>query len=93
VAWLFQHEDTGRTTSVALGEAEDFAKLNPRWKKANLLYTTPQPVVSALPAMQKAFDKWYFSEFKRQPNDDRHETYITRTAWQAALLIAGKGGE
>jgi hypothetical protein len=45
IAWMFQHEDTGRTTCVAIGEAEDFAKLNPRWQKVCPLYKHPQPAV------------------------------------------------
>jgi hypothetical protein len=42
IAWMFQHEDTGRTTFVELGEAEVFAELNPRLQKVCPLYTYPQ---------------------------------------------------
>jgi hypothetical protein len=43
IAWMFQHEDTGRTTFVELGEAEVFAELNPRLQKVCPLYKHPQP--------------------------------------------------
>lgn len=37
----FQHEDTGRTTSVAHDEADDFERLNQRWFKVGPLFTFP----------------------------------------------------
>ena len=37
----FQHEDTGRTTSVAHYEADDFERLNRRWFKVGPLFTFP----------------------------------------------------
>lgn len=37
----FQHEDTGRTTSVAHNEADDFERLNQRWFKVGPLFTFP----------------------------------------------------
>ena len=42
---MFQHEATGRTTFVELGEAEVFAELNPRLQKVCPLYKHPQPAV------------------------------------------------
>lgn len=44
VAWMFQHEETGRTMCVDAQQVEwGFEKSNPRLKKIAPLYTTPQP--------------------------------------------------
>jgi hypothetical protein len=43
VAWMFQHEETGRTMCVDAQQLEcGFEKGNPRLKKIAPLYTTPQ---------------------------------------------------
>jgi len=36
-------------------------------------------------AIREAFEKWYQSEFKRQPKEGGYETHIAEKAWQAAL--------
>lgn len=42
VAWMFQHEETGRTMCVDAQQVEwGFEKGNPRLKKIAPLYTTP----------------------------------------------------
>jgi hypothetical protein len=42
VAWMFQHEETGRTMCVDAQQVEwGFEKSNPRLKKIAPLYTTP----------------------------------------------------
>jgi hypothetical protein len=42
VAWMFQHEETGRTMCVDAQQVEwGFEKGNPRLKKIEPLYTTP----------------------------------------------------
>ena len=42
VAWMFQHEETGRTMCVDAQQLEwGFEKGNPRLKKIAPLYTTP----------------------------------------------------
>lgn len=44
VAWMFQHEETGRITFVEAQQLEwGFEKGNPRLKKIGPLYTPPQP--------------------------------------------------
>jgi hypothetical protein len=44
VAWMFQHEETGRIMFVEAQQLEwGFEKGNPRLKKIGPLYTTPQP--------------------------------------------------
>jgi len=44
VAWMFQHEETGRTMCVDAQQVEwGFEKGNPRLKKVAPLYTSPQP--------------------------------------------------
>jgi len=44
VAWMFQHEETGRIMCVDAQQLEwGFEKGNPRLKKIAPLYTTPQP--------------------------------------------------
>jgi hypothetical protein len=59
-AWMFQHEATGRTTFVELGEAEVFAELNPRLQKVCPLYKHPQPAVpdeaEPLPSNHSSWD-------------------------------------
>jgi len=43
VAWMFQHEETGRTMCVDAQQLEwGFEKGNPRLKKIDPLYTAPQ---------------------------------------------------
>jgi hypothetical protein len=44
VAWMFQHEETGRTMCVDAQQVEwGFEKGNPRLKKIAPLYTAPTP--------------------------------------------------
>jgi hypothetical protein len=51
VAWIFQHQDTGRTT-CALDEVEAFEGLNPRWRKVGPLYERPQAAVPVEPVLR-----------------------------------------
>lgn len=44
VAWLFQHEETGRTQCVEAYQVEcGFERNNPRWQKIGPLYLHPDP--------------------------------------------------
>lgn len=47
VSVAFQHEDTGRNTSIEPTLANDFEKMNPRWFKAGELYATPHEAIIA----------------------------------------------
>ncbi len=86
-AWMFQHEATGRTTFVALGEAEGFAELNPRLQKVCPLYKHPQPAVPELcAALQSFVDCWSDESGFSNP----HPEDVSRAK---ALLSAAKGDE
>ncbi len=44
VAWMFQHDETGRTMFVDTQQVEwGFEINNPRWKKIGPVYSHPQP--------------------------------------------------
>jgi hypothetical protein len=97
IAWMFQHEDTGRTTSVALGEAEGFAELNPRWQKVCPLYATPQPAVPEGYMLVSVDDikrlKFYLEPYDDiKPRDWGTDKQNLRRAHELlyALLSAGK---
>jgi hypothetical protein len=97
IAWMFQHEDTGRTTFVELGEAEVFAELNPRLQKVCPLYKHPQPVVPE-GYMLVLVDDIKRLKFYLEPYDDiKPRDWVTdkqnlRRAHELlyALLSAGK---
>jgi hypothetical protein len=62
VAWMFQHEETGRTMCVDAQQVEwGFEKGNPRLKKIAPLYTTPpaaqQSDVDAMIALARADER------------------------------------
>jgi hypothetical protein len=41
VAFMFQHDETGRSTCVWANECERWAKVNPRWHRVSPLYAAP----------------------------------------------------
>jgi len=54
VAWMFQHEDTGRITCVEAQQVEwGFEKSNPRLQKIAPLFTTPPSVEAAIEATKE----------------------------------------
>lgn len=69
LAWLFQHEETGRTTfEYAPDDADAFEKDNPRWFRVCAVYRTPPDqsarikelerlLIRALPYVQRIFSE------------------------------------
>ena len=91
VAWMFQHEETGRTVCIDAQQLGwGFEKGNPRLKKIAPLYTTsPQ----RKPLLDE-FGYWWFEYgsglFPLEGEDQEEHSYrVATAAWQAAHGIKG----
>ena len=63
VSVAFQHEDTGRNTSIEPTLANAFEKMNPRWFKAGELYATPhEAIIAAEQRVAEACARLLYSE-------------------------------
>ena len=92
VAWMFQHEETGRTVCIDAQQLGwGFEKGNPRLKKIAPLYTTsPQ----RKPLLDE-FGYWWFEYgsglFPLEGEDQEEHSYrVATAAWQAAHNIKGE---
>lgn len=61
VAWMWQHDETGRTGFVDCWQVENgWQAANPRLKLVRQLYAAPQPAVAAgWPLIARALDEWH----------------------------------
>ena len=63
VAWMFQHEETGRTMCVDAQQVEwGFEKGNPRLKKIASLYTSPPQRKPLTDEEVVKMDEWLFDQ-------------------------------
>jgi hypothetical protein len=89
VAWMFQHEETGRTMCVDAQQLEwAFEKGNPRLKKIAPLYTTPP---QRKPLTEKELNvlgaQWHFNLLEAK---DKADLFALARAIEAAHGIKGE---
>lgn len=57
-AVLFQHDETGKTTSIEAYKADEFAEMNPRWSPIKYLFSSPaEAILAAEKRVAEAFEK------------------------------------